>query len=49
MKSMIYYVEDDNNIRELVVYALKSSGFDAGRLLIAAKRFSGKCAVSCQS
>ncbi len=29
MKSMIYYVEDDNNIRELVVYALKSSGFDA--------------------
>ncbi|HIT06553.1 MAG TPA: response regulator transcription factor [Candidatus Scybalocola faecipullorum] len=26
---MIYYVEDDNNIRELVVYALKSSGFDA--------------------
>ena len=29
MKSMIYYVEDDNNIRELVVYALKTSGFDA--------------------
>ena len=29
MKSMIYYVEDDNNIPELVVYALKSSGFDA--------------------
>jgi len=26
---IIYYVEDDANIRELVVYALKSSGFQA--------------------
>lgn len=26
---MIYYVEDDKNIRELVVYALKQSGFEA--------------------
>lgn len=25
----IYYVEDDENIRELVIYALKSTGFDA--------------------
>ena len=25
----IYYIEDDDNIRELVVYALKSSGFQA--------------------
>lgn len=26
---MIYFVEDDNNIRELVVYTLKNSGFEA--------------------
>ena len=26
---MIYFTEDDTNIRELVVYTLKSSGFDA--------------------
>ncbi len=26
---MIYYVEDESNIRDLVVYALKASGFDA--------------------
>ncbi len=26
---MIYYVEDDNNIRDLVVYTLNSSGFEA--------------------
>lgn len=26
---MIYYVEDDNNIRHLVVYALNNSGFEA--------------------
>lgn len=24
----IFYVEDDENIRDLVLYALKSSGFD---------------------
>lgn len=35
---MIYFVEDDSNIRELVIYTLKSTGFDAmgcadGRLL----------------
>jgi len=29
MSETIYYVEDDINIRELVVYALKSSGFEA--------------------
>lgn len=27
MSKVIYYVEDDNSIRELVVYALKTSGF----------------------
>lgn len=27
MSKIIYYVEDDTNIRELVVYALKTSGF----------------------
>lgn len=26
---MIYCVEDDPNIRELVIYALKTSGFEA--------------------
>lgn len=26
---MIYIVEDDENIRELVVYTLKSTGFEA--------------------
>ena len=25
---MIYYVEDDNNIRDLVVYTLNQSGFE---------------------
>lgn len=29
MNKTIYYVEDDANIRELVVYALKSNGFNA--------------------
>ncbi len=29
MEKTIYCVEDDDNIRELVVYALKSSGFNA--------------------
>ncbi len=29
MKQMIYYVEDDKNIRELVIYALRTSGFEA--------------------
>ena len=26
---MIYYVEDDTNIRELTLYALKQAGFEA--------------------
>lgn len=29
MSQTIYYIEDDLNIRELVIYALKSSGFQA--------------------
>ena len=29
MNQTIYYTEDDENIRELVIYALKSSGFQA--------------------
>lgn len=29
MNKTIYYIEDDVNIRELVIYALKSSGFQA--------------------
>lgn len=29
MNQTIYYIEDDTNIRELVIYALKSSGFQA--------------------
>lgn len=27
MEKTIYYIEDDKNIRELVIYALKASGF----------------------
>ena len=27
--SMIYYVEDENNIRDLVLYALKQAGLEA--------------------
>ena len=27
MEKTIYYIEDDANIRELVIYALKASGF----------------------
>ena len=27
---MIYIVEDDANLRELVIYTLQSTGFDAG-------------------
>ena len=26
---MIYYVEDDNSIRELVIYTLSNTGFEA--------------------
>lgn len=29
MRDIIYYVEDDKNIRELVIYALKAQGFAA--------------------
>ena len=28
---MIYYVEDDTNIRDLTVYALKQAGFEAAK------------------
>ena len=41
---MIYYVEDDTNIRDLTVYALKQAGFEAagfaaaGELFVACKR-----------
>ena len=27
--TMIYYVEDDTNIRDLTVYALRQAGFEA--------------------
>lgn len=29
MGKIVYFVEDDNNIRELVIYALQNSGFEA--------------------
>ena len=41
---MIYYVEDDTNIRDLTVYALKQAGFEAagfaaaGEFFVACKR-----------
>ena len=45
MNQTIYYTEDDENIRELVIYALKSV---ASRLLDLKmqKIFSGGCTVS---
>ncbi|MDR0515307.1 MAG: response regulator transcription factor [Coriobacteriaceae bacterium] len=36
---MIYYVEDDTNIRELTVYALRQAGFEACGFSIAADFF----------
>lgn len=39
MTSMIYYVEDDTNIRDLTVYALKQSGFEARGFAGAAEFF----------
>lgn len=41
MNETIYYVEDDINIRELVVYALKSSGFQAAGFENAKEFFNG--------
>jgi len=41
MSETIYYVEDDTNIRELVVYALKSSGFQAAGFENAKEFFAG--------
>lgn len=40
MTSMIYYVEDDTNIRDLTVYALKQSGFEARGFAGAAEFFA---------
>ena len=37
---MIYLVEDDESIRELVIYTLKSQGMEAKVLSV--HRFSGK-------
>lgn len=41
---MIYYVEDDNNIRDLTVYALKQAGFEA-KGFAAANEFFAACKV----
>lgn len=35
MGNTVYYVEDDENIRELVLYALKTAGFEASGFLSA--------------
>lgn len=40
---MIYYVEDDTNIRELALYALKQAGFEAAGFACAAD-FRSACA-----
>lgn len=40
--SMIYYVEDENNIRDLVLYALKQAGLEA-RGFAEAQSFWGAC------
>ncbi len=37
---MIYYVEDDTNIRDLAVYALKQAGFDAAGFPAAGEFFA---------
>ena len=40
---MIYYVEDDTNIRDLTIYALKQAGFEA-QGFVSAKEFFDACA-----
>lgn len=40
MANMIYYVEDDTNIRDLTLYALKQSGFEARGFAGAAEFFA---------
>ena len=37
---MIYYVEDDTNIRDLTVYALKQAGFEAAGFPAAGEFFA---------
>ena len=37
---MIYYVEDDTNIRDLTVYALKQAGFEAAGFAAAGEFFA---------
>ena len=41
MSQMIYCVEDDMNIRELVAYALKTSGYEAIGFENAAEFYKG--------
>ena len=41
MGKTIYYIEDDDNIRELVVYALKSNGFQAAGFMDARAFYKG--------
>ena len=41
MGKTIYYIEDDDNIRELVVYALKSNGFQAAGFMVARAFYKG--------
>lgn len=44
MSHVIYCVEDDSNIRELVVYALKTAGFEASGFACAADFYKGMAA-----
>lgn len=44
MSHVIYCVEDDSNIRELVVYALKTAGFEASGFACAADFHKGMAA-----
>lgn len=41
MAKTIYFVEDDDNIRDLVLYALKNSGFGAAGFCVAKEFYEG--------
>ena len=46
---MIYLVEDDDSIRELVLYTLHTTGFEAEGFRISGRRLKKSCRSSCCS
>ena len=45
---MIYILEDDDNIRELVVYTLNQSGFEATGFALPSEMFKALAKQRCQ-